>query len=89
MHTLFVLAQDAPAMPGGAVGGGIISVSVVGALVILCWLGTKIWSWRWTQIAAGACLGVAGASGFIGDICRMLIAVGIKTFQSVMSGFGF
>jgi hypothetical protein len=79
-------APTVPAAPGGYVGGA-ISVSVVVAGVILCWVGTKVWSWRWTQIVAGACIGVAGASGFIGDICRMIISIVVKAFTSVTAGF--
>lgn len=82
---LYLLAQDAASPSMGA--GGVVSVSIVVALVILCWIGTKVWSWRWTQVVAGACLGVAGASGFIGDICRMIIGIGVKAFTSVTSGF--
>lgn len=87
LASLLVLAQDAPAVPGGAVGG-VISVSVVGGLVIFCWVMTKVSGWRWVQIAAGVCLGVAGANGFVGDIGRMLTGIGVRAFQAVMSGFG-
>lgn len=90
MNAILVLAQEAPnvpKVPGGAVGGA-VSVSLVVGLVILCWVGTKVWQWRWTQIVIGVCLGVAGANGFVGELARMLIGIGMKVFQAVTSGFG-
>lgn len=92
MHpVLLLIAQEAPTAPrppGGAVLAGSLSVSVTVALAVLCWIGKRVWGWSWTPIVAGACLGVAGASGFVGDICRMLIGIGVNVFTSVAHGFG-
>jgi hypothetical protein len=87
-----MFAQDAapaaPTLPGGATGGAVIAMSATVALCLVCWIGTKVSGWQWKQLVVGACLGVAGNATFIGDICRMLIGIGVKIFQSITAGFG-
>lgn len=84
-----VLAQDAqpPAVPGGPVIAGAVSVSVVFVIAALCWVGVSKWGWKWSAVVAGACLGVAGAGGFVGEVCRMLIGIGLKMLSALIDAF--
>lgn len=76
-----VLAQETPDPKTAVVMA--VSVPITFGLVVLAWIGSNKWGWKWAGIVCGVCIGVAGHSGFVGEIAWMLINIGIKLVKSI------
>jgi hypothetical protein len=81
---------QAPAMAGlgaGAVAGGITFTGLFVALVI-GFIAIKVYKAKVSSIVLGVCIGVLGASGFVGQIAWTIIGIVAKVVTSLASSFG-
>ena len=80
-------APAASGLPAGPVGSTITVTLLFGALVI-AFFCVKIYKSKLRDIALGTCIGVLGATGFVGSLAWALIGIGVKLINALASTLG-